>query len=97
MTHEFAAMGTTIVVAGATPAQEQAIERLFAEREERFSPFREDSELSAVNRAAGQLRAGLAALRADATRRARGIDGDPRPRRPDDRERPARRRPRRRR
>ncbi len=55
MTHEFAAMGTTIVVAGATPEQEQAIERLFAEREERFSPFREDSELSAVNRAAGRF------------------------------------------
>jgi FAD:protein FMN transferase len=55
VTHEFTAMGTTIVVGGATPAQEQAIERLFAEREQCFSPFREDSELSAVNRAAGRF------------------------------------------
>jgi thiamine biosynthesis lipoprotein len=55
VTHEFTAMGTTIAVAGATPAQEQAIERLFAEREQCFSPFREDSELSTVNRAAGRF------------------------------------------
>jgi FAD:protein FMN transferase len=53
--HEFTAMGTTVIVGGATLEQERAVERLFAEREQIFSPFREDSELSVVNRAAGRF------------------------------------------
>jgi FAD:protein FMN transferase len=53
--HSFEAMGTTIVVGGAREDERCAIERLFAERERIFSAFRADSELSAVNRAAGRL------------------------------------------
>ncbi len=48
-THAFTSMGCEIVVGGASPAEAQAIERLFAERDETFSRFRRDSELSRVN------------------------------------------------
>jgi FAD:protein FMN transferase len=53
--HAFEAMGTTIVVGGAREHERRAIEGLFAEWERIFSPFRPDSELSAVNRASGRL------------------------------------------
>jgi thiamine biosynthesis lipoprotein len=46
-------MGCRVVVSGASPAQAGAIERLFAEREARFSRFRPGSELSRVNALAG--------------------------------------------
>lgn len=48
-------MGTSIIVGGAHGDELEAIERLFAERECMFSPFRPDSEVSAVNRAPGRL------------------------------------------
>jgi thiamine biosynthesis lipoprotein len=47
-------MGCEVVVAGATARERLAIERLFAERERRFSRFVADSELNHVNRAAGR-------------------------------------------
>ena len=57
----FRAMGTEIVVVAddaADPAVSAAasatVERIFASEESRFSRFREDSELSRVNRSAGQ-------------------------------------------
>lgn len=53
--HEFRAMGTTVIVGGTTLEQARAVEQLFAAREQIFSPFREDSELSIVNRAAGRF------------------------------------------
>ena len=45
-------MGCEIIVAGAARPELHAIERLFAERDRRFSRFREDSELNRVNGAA---------------------------------------------
>jgi thiamine biosynthesis lipoprotein len=42
-------MGCEIVVAGATPAELEAVKNLFAERERTFSRFRADSELTRVN------------------------------------------------
>ena len=47
-------MGCDIVVAGADEPALEAIRRLFAERDRVFSRFRPDSELSSVNRAAGE-------------------------------------------
>jgi thiamine biosynthesis lipoprotein len=51
MTHvqRFRSMGCDIVVGGAAPSELRAIEQLFAERDRRFSRFRDDSELSRVN------------------------------------------------
>jgi FAD:protein FMN transferase len=46
-------MGCTVVVGGASPSERAAVERLFAERERRFSRFRAGSELNRVNAAAG--------------------------------------------
>jgi FAD:protein FMN transferase len=46
-------MGCEIVVSGGTTAERHAVEALFAERDRRFSRFRADSELNAVN-AAGE-------------------------------------------
>jgi len=55
-THGFRAMGCEIVVGGGKRAELAAIERLFAQREARFSRFRPTSELSRVNASrAGQL------------------------------------------
>lgn len=51
--NRFTAMGCEIVVVGARPSELLAIERLFHERDGRFSRFRADSELSRVNRASG--------------------------------------------
>jgi thiamine biosynthesis lipoprotein len=50
----FRAMGCDVVVAGAGESSQAAIRRLFAEREETFSRFRPESELNAVNAAAGR-------------------------------------------
>lgn len=55
MTHTFHSMGCEIVVGGATDGEAAAIEDLFHERDRVFSPFREDSELNAVNRARGPV------------------------------------------
>jgi thiamine biosynthesis lipoprotein len=52
-THEFRAMGCTVVVGGASRTELAAIERLFAERERIFSRFLPESELNRVNGAAG--------------------------------------------
>jgi thiamine biosynthesis lipoprotein len=46
-------MGCEVVVVGASPEEQEAVERLFAERDRTFSRFRDDSELNAVNAAAG--------------------------------------------
>ena len=42
-------MGCEIIVGGAAPSELHAIEELFAERDRRFSRFRDDSELNRVN------------------------------------------------
>lgn len=52
--HVFSAMGCRVAVAGASPAQIRAVERLFAEREARFSRFLPGSELTRVNASAGR-------------------------------------------
>jgi FAD:protein FMN transferase len=52
-THRFESMGCEVVVGGAAPAELRAIERLFVERDQAFSRFRADSELSHVNRSPG--------------------------------------------
>jgi FAD:protein FMN transferase len=49
ITRRFQAMGSTVEVGGATAAEARAIERLFIDRDRRFSRFREDSELTHVN------------------------------------------------
>lgn len=54
MTHAFRSMGCEVVVAGASSAGRDAVERLFAERDARFSRFRAASELCRVNTAAGE-------------------------------------------
>jgi thiamine biosynthesis lipoprotein len=51
--HTFHAMGCEVVVAGATAAERDAVERLFDERDRVFSRFRADSELNRVNASAG--------------------------------------------
>ena len=52
--HRFRTMGCEVVVAGATEEERREIERLFAERDLRFSRFVAGSELTRVNRAAGR-------------------------------------------
>lgn len=52
--HLFQAMGCEVVVAGATRRERREIERLFAERDGRFSRFIAGSELNRVNCAAGR-------------------------------------------
>jgi thiamine biosynthesis lipoprotein len=49
----FTAMGCEVLVAGATGAELDAVERLFAERDRRFSRFLPDSELNRVNGRSG--------------------------------------------
>ena len=46
----FAAMGCVVEVGGATAREAEAIERIFQARDRQFSRFREDSELTRVNR-----------------------------------------------
>lgn len=53
-TATFRAMGCDVVVAGAGTRADVAIRRLFADREATFSRFRPESELNAVNAAAGR-------------------------------------------
>lgn len=50
----FTAMGCEVLVAGATGAELHAIERLFCERDRRFSRFIPDSELNRVNDRSGR-------------------------------------------
>lgn len=47
-------MGCEVIVVGASPAERDAVEKLFFERERVFSRFRPESELNAVNAAAGR-------------------------------------------
>lgn len=54
-TRQFFAMGCLVELGGPTVAEAQQIERLFQERDEQFSRFRENSELSWVNRAPGEI------------------------------------------
>jgi len=54
-THRFRSMGCDLVVGGATDAEAAAVEALFHERDRMFSPFRADSELTAVNEADGPV------------------------------------------
>jgi FAD:protein FMN transferase len=51
--YTFRAMGCEVIVVGASPAERDAVETLFIERERVYSRFRPDSELNAVNAAAG--------------------------------------------
>jgi thiamine biosynthesis lipoprotein len=51
--HVFRSMGCRVLVSGAGPATVAAIERLFGERDARFSRFSPASELSRMNAAAG--------------------------------------------
>jgi thiamine biosynthesis lipoprotein len=53
--YRFASMGCEIVVGGAAPSELRAIEELFAQRDRRFSRFREGSELNLVNETAEPL------------------------------------------
>jgi FAD:protein FMN transferase len=55
VSHTFNAMGVEVSVSGATADERRAIERLFAEHDTTFSPFRSDSELAVVNRRAGRV------------------------------------------
>lgn len=48
-------MGCEVVVGGASPSGRRAIERLFEQRERRFSRFVDESELSRVNARAGTV------------------------------------------
>ena len=48
--HRFSAMGCVVEVGGSTPGEAELIERIFQARDRQFSRFREDSELSRVNR-----------------------------------------------
>ena len=51
----FVAMGCTVEIEGAAPHEASQIERLFHERDHRFSRFQERSELVHVNRAYGEV------------------------------------------
>ena len=48
-------MGCVVEVGGATPGEVETIERIFQARDRQFSRFREDSELSRVNRTAREV------------------------------------------
>jgi len=48
-------MGCEVVVGGAAPSELCAVEALFAERDRRFSRFRDDSELNRVNACAAPV------------------------------------------
>ena len=51
----FDAMGVTVVVGGATPAELGAVQQLFVDWDAVFSRFRPDSELSRVNRSEAEI------------------------------------------
>jgi thiamine biosynthesis lipoprotein len=74
----FVAMGCTVEIEGAAPHEALAIERLFHERDRRFSRFREESELARVNRACAEVVAltpGFAAMVQRALRAAASTSG----------------------
>ena len=48
-------MGCVVEVGGSTPGEADAIERIFQARDRQFSRFRDDSELSRVNRTAREI------------------------------------------
>ena len=48
-------MGCVVEVGGSTPGETEMIERIFRARDRQFSRFREDSELSRVNRAPHEI------------------------------------------
>ncbi|MFL6017267.1 MAG: FAD:protein FMN transferase [Gaiellaceae bacterium] len=76
--HRFVSMGCDVVVGGATTAERRGIERLFVDRDARFSRFRPDSELNRVNDAAGivvDVSAAFAEMVEVAVRAARLTDG----------------------
>jgi thiamine biosynthesis lipoprotein len=51
----FSSVGVEVRVSGASSVERRAIECLFAEHDRTFSPFRPDSELSALNRCTGRI------------------------------------------
>jgi len=53
--HRFGAMGCEVVAGGATASERAAVEALFRRYDAVFSRFRPDSELNAVNAAAGDV------------------------------------------
>ena len=53
--HRFTAMGCLVEVGGATRSEVEAIERIFEARDRQFSRFRDDSELSRVNRTSREI------------------------------------------
>ena len=55
MISRFFAMGCTVELGGATTREAREIERLFHDRDRQFSRFREDSELSRINRTGAEL------------------------------------------
>jgi FAD:protein FMN transferase len=75
----FRSMGAEIAVAGATPAELEEIERLFATLDATFSRFRPDSELNRVNAGAAEFVAvspmfsRVLALALDSARRTDGL------------------------
>ncbi|HSC50715.1 MAG TPA: FAD:protein FMN transferase [Gaiellaceae bacterium] len=69
-------MGCEVLVEGATPAELARVQALFEERDARFSRFRPDSELSAVNAGrGGRLVSPLFARMVEAALRAREQTG----------------------
>jgi thiamine biosynthesis lipoprotein len=76
---QFDAMGVSVVVGGATPAELAAVARLFEELEDMFSRFRPGSELSLVNAAPAEFVAvtptfsRILALALDSARRTGGL------------------------
>ncbi len=74
----FFAMGCTVELGGPTGPEAQQIERLFQDRDEQFSRFRDESELSRINRARGEFLAvsdGFAEMLARALRAAASTNG----------------------
>jgi thiamine biosynthesis lipoprotein len=75
----FRAMGTEVVVGGATSRELEAVEQRFATLEQTFSRFRPDSELNRVNAGAAEFVAAsptfvrVLALALDAARRTDGL------------------------
>jgi FAD:protein FMN transferase len=51
----FTAMGCVVEVGGATAREAEAVERIFRARDRQFSRFRDDSELSRVNRTSREV------------------------------------------
>jgi thiamine biosynthesis lipoprotein len=76
--HRFTSMGCDVVVGGATASEARVVELLFEKRDEMFSRFRDDSELSRVNRSASRtvsVTAPFAEMARVALRAAASTDG----------------------